>query len=204
MTSQVLVRPPGKSFVHALSEQRPRPHIDVTLALEQHAEYCDALRAAGLELIELPPDEEHPDACFVQDTAVVFGDLAVIARFGVKSRQGEQHAIRRALQPRKRLNEIRPPATLEGGDVLIVGSRVFVGLSKRTNRAGFAQLRDLLEPEGATIETLPVPESLHLLSDCTYLGQGVLLATNTRASLPAFDGLDTICVPPDEAYTANA
>jgi dimethylargininase len=204
MKPRAIVRPPGDNFARALSAQMPRPAINPDLARKQHSEYCAALRAAGLELTELPPDKDHPDACFVQDTAVIFDDLAVIARFGVESRQGEQHPIRQALMGRKRLREIRSPATLEGGDVLIVGSRVFVGLSARTSRAGFAQLRDLLELEGATVEALPVPAGLHLLSDCTYLGQGVLLATDSYADLPAFTGLDLIRVPPAEAQAANA
>jgi dimethylargininase len=202
--SRAIVRPPGASFAQALSGQQPRPVIDVALARRQHAGYCAALRSCGLELIELPPDEDHPDACFVQDTAVVYGDLALIARFGVESRQGEQDAVRRALQPHKRLIQLESPATLEGGDVLIVGSRLFVGLSARTNRAGFARLRDLLELEGASVETLPVPSGLHLLSGCTYLGRGVLLVTDDYAGLPAFAGLDLILVPPDEAPAANA
>lgn len=201
---KALVRPPGASFKHALGEQKPRPRIDVALAQEQHAEYCEVLRAAGLDLIELPPDEEHPEACFVRDAAVVFGTLAVIARFGVRSRQGEQDAICGALRGRKRLEEVRSPATLEGGDVLIVGSRVFVGLSPRTSRAGFAQLRDLLELEGATVEALPVPQGLHLLTGCSYLGRGVLLASDAYAEVSAFAGLQMVVVPSEEAYAANA
>jgi dimethylargininase len=201
---RAIVRPPGDSFARALSEQVPRPVVDVALARQQHAQYCAALRAAGVELVELPPDQDHPDACFVQDTAVVLGSLAVIARFGVESREGEQEAIRRVLRGHKRLVEIYPPATLEGGDVLSVGSRVFVGLSARTNRAGFAKLRDLLELEGASVEALTVLEGLHLLSGCTYLGRGVLLATDLYADLPAFGGLDVVCVPAVEARAANA
>ena len=118
--------------------------------------------------------------------------------------QGEEEAVRQALQSHVRLAAIQPPATLEGGDVLIIGQRLFVGLSARTSRAGFAQLRDLLELEGATVEALPVGDSLHLLSDCTYLGRGVLLATAGCAGLPAFAGLDIISVPAGEAYAANA
>jgi dimethylargininase len=201
---KAIVRPPGVSFAQAVSSQQPRPTIDVALARQQHGEYCAALRTAGLDLLELPPDERHPDACFVQDTAVVFGDLAVVARFGVESREGEQEAVRTAFQGHKRLAEIRPPATLEGGDVLIIGPRLFVGLSERTNRAGFTQLRDLLELEGGSVAALPVPESLHLLSDCTYLGRGVLLAKESVASLPIFAGLDVILIPADEGYAANA
>jgi dimethylargininase len=176
----------------------------VTLAREQHAAYCATLRAAGLELLELLPDDAYPDGPFVQDTAVVYGDMAVIARFGVESREGEQTAVRQALLGQKRLAEIQPPATLEGGDVLHIGRRVYAGLSARTNHAGFAQLRDWLEPEGATVLPLQVLEGLHLLSECTYLGQGVLLATDVYRELSAFSGLDVIRVPPHEAPAANA
>jgi dimethylargininase len=88
--------------------------------------------------------------------------------------------------------------------VLIVGSRVFVGLSARTNRAGFARLRDLLELEGATVEALAVRKGLHLMSGCSYVGRGVLLVTDTIADVPAFAGLELVRVPPEEAYAANA
>ncbi len=199
-----IVRPPGESFVHAISGQVPPPKIDVNLARRQHAEYCAALRATGLELILLPPDEAHPDACFVQDTAVIFQDLAIVGRFGVESRQGEEETIRRALHGHKRVVNLRAPALIEGGDVLILGTRVWVGLSARTNRSGYAQLRELLELEGATVDTLPVPSGLHLLSGCCTLGRGVLLATEIYASLPAFAGLDIITVPDGEAPAANA
>lgn len=201
---RALVRPPGDSFVRALSGQVPRPVIDAALAQNQHAEYCAALRTAGVQVLELPPDEAHPDACFVQDTAVIYGDLAVMAHLGAESRRGEEEPVRRALYGKVRLVAIQPPATLEGGDVLIVGQRLFVGLSARTNRSGFAQLRDLLEPEGVTIEALPVTGSLHLLSDCTYLGHGVLLASPRCAGLPAFAGLDMVRVPDSEIPAANA
>jgi dimethylargininase len=201
---KAIVRPPGESFLLAISEQVPRPRIDVGLARLQHAEYCAALRTAGLDLIVLPPDEEHPDACFVQDTAVIYNDLAVLGRFGVESRQGEQEGIRLALQERKRVVDLRTPATLEGGDVLRVGSRFFVGLSVRTNRAGYAQLRELLELEGAAVEALPVPTGLHLLSGCCYLGNSVLLATEVNAALPSLAGLDIITVSAEEASAANA
>lgn len=201
---KALVRPPGNSFRHALSSRQPPPAIDIELAQRQHAAYCTALRQAGLTLITLPPDEAHPDACFVQDTAVIYGQLAVLARLGAKSRRGEQAAVRDALAGHRRLAEIRPPATLEGGDVLVIGSRVFVGLSARTDAGGFAQLRDLLELEGASVHALEVSEGLHLLSHCTYLGRGVLLATDAYAGLPAFAGLDVVRVPPEEVAAANA
>jgi dimethylargininase len=201
---RALVRPPGDSFARAISARVPRPVIDVALARRQHAAYCAALRRTGVELIELPPDEAHPDACFVQDMAVIYRDLAVVARPGAESRRGEEEAVRQALTGHKRLAEIRAPATLEGGDVLVLGTRLFVGLSARTNHGGFAQLRDLLELEGATVKALEVPEGLHLLSGCTYLGLGMLLVSETYADLPAFAALQKVRVPPEEAPAANA
>ncbi len=203
---RALVRTPGDSFARAVSSQWPRPAIDVDLAREQHREYCAALQDAGVELIELPHDESHPDSCFVQDTAVVWNGVAVMARFGEASREGEQEVVEQTLRSlvTLRLFPTPAPATLEGGDVLVVGTRVVVGLSARTNRAGFFYLRDVLELEGATVEALSVPQGLHLLSGCTYLGQGVLLVTDLYAGLPTFAALELIRVPPEEAYAANA
>lgn len=203
---RAIVRPPSESYARALSAQQPRPAIDVARARRQHAEYCAALRAAGVELLELPPDESLPDACFVQDCAVIWGEVAIVARFGAASRQGEQNDVRQALRAQHtfKVSEIVPPGTLEGGDVLALGSRLVVGLSARTNRAGLAQLRDVLEIEGAVVDGLPVPEGLHLLSGITHVGQGTLLATDLYAELPIFSGLEVIRVPPAEAYAANA
>ena len=203
---RAIVRPPSESYAHALSAQQPRPAIDVGRARRQHAEYRAALRAAGVEVIELPPDERFPDSCFVQDCAVVWDKVAVVARFGAATRRGEQEAIRHALgaQPYRRVGEIRSPGTLEGGDVLVCGARLIVGLSARTNRAGLAQLRDVLELEGAVVDGLPVPEGLHLLSGITHLGHGMVLATDLYADLPIFGGLEVIPVPQAEAYAANA
>jgi dimethylargininase len=201
---RALVRPPGDSFAEALSRQVPRPPIDPGLAKTQHAEYLAALREASVEVVELPPDEDHPDACFVQDTAVVVGDLAFIARFGADSRQGEEEAIRDVLQRHKRLIEIEAPGRLEGRDVLVIGSRVYVGLSALTNRAAFFQLRDRLELEGASVEPVAVSRGLHLLTGCTYLGKGVLLAIEDYTGVPSLASLELISVPPDEAPAANA
>lgn len=203
---RAIVCPPGDSFIRAVSSQQPRPAIDVDLARRQHRAYCAALRAAGVELVELSSDESHPDSCFVQDTAVIWNGVAVLARFGVASREGEQEAVEQALKLSQALRVFSTPApaTLEGGDVLVVGNRVVVGLSARSNRAGFFHLRDVLELEGATVEALSVPEGLHLLSGCTYLGQGALLATDLYTGLATFAGLHVIRVPPEEAYAANA
>ncbi len=196
---RALVRPPGKSLADA-----SLPTLDAALARRQHAAYRQALREAGLAVDELPPAEDRLDACFVRNAALIFGTLAVMARFDPERHDHQQEAVRDALKTYRRPVEIRAPGTFSGGDVLVIGPRVFVGLSARTNRAGFAQLRDLLELEGAAVEALDVPGSGQLLSACSYLGHGVLLATDAFAGNPAFAGLDVICVPPDEAYAASA
>jgi len=201
--THALVRPPGRAFAEALTTQDPRPTIDVALAQEQHRVYAEVLRAVGLEVLVLKPDERHPDGCFVQDLAVIFGDLAVICRPGAPSRRGEEATVQEVLSAHKRIAQIEPPGTLEGGDVMRVGRRLFVGLSERTNRSGKAQLRDLVEPLGASVVPIPVEDGLHLMSACAYLGRGVLLAAGSRAGLPEFLGLDVIFVPQEEAYGAN-
>ncbi|MGQ9585705.1 MAG: dimethylarginine dimethylaminohydrolase family protein [Anaerolineae bacterium] len=201
--THAIVRPPGRRFVAALTKQKPPLPIDVDLARAQHEAYTQALRALGLEVWVLEPDERFPDGCFVQDLAVIYGSLAVVCRPGASSRQGEELAIAEALASHKQVVHIEAPGTLEGGDVLRVGQRLFVGLSRRTNRSGMAQLRRWVEPLGATVVPVPIEDGLHLMTGCAYVGKGMLLAAGSRAALPQFLGLDVIFVPPEEAYGAN-
>jgi dimethylargininase len=197
-----LVRPPGASFAQALSHSPAAP--DVRLAQAQHAEYCQALAAAGLAVEALPPNERYPDSCFVQDTAVVVGGRAVIGRLAAASRQGEEETVADRLASLFPADRIIPPGTLEGGDVLILPDRIIVGRSGRTNAAGVSQLVAALAPLGIPVYSVPVGSSLHLLTVMTYLGQNVLLAAED-ARLPAvLTDLDVVRVPPTEAYAANA
>ncbi|NLE76088.1 MAG: hypothetical protein GX605_04980 [Chloroflexi bacterium] len=201
--THALVRPPGARFAQALTSQTPRLPIDVARARSQHQAYVQALGALGLQVHPLAPDDDYPDACFVQDTAVVLGVLAVVCRLGAPSRQGEEAAVAQALASHLRLARIEPPGTLEGGDVLRVGRRLFVGLSGRSNRQGIAQLEALAAPLGLAVTAAPVGAGLHLLSGCTYLGRGMLLATGAQAALPQFLDLEILCVPHEEAWGAN-
>jgi dimethylargininase len=200
---RAVVRPPGASFAAALTTVRPRPTINVELAQEQHRAYVAALQAVGLEVQTLPADERYPDGCFVQDLAVVYEDLAVICRPGALTRRGEEQAVEDVLRGPMRIARVEAPGTLEGGDVLRVGQRFFVGLSERTNRAGLEQLRELIGPLGASVIPVMVEDGLHLMSCCSYVGHGQLLACGTCASLPQFLGLDVIIVPQEEAHSAN-
>ncbi|MCU0502299.1 MAG: arginine deiminase family protein [Anaerolineae bacterium] len=206
--THALVRPPGDSFAAAISSTHAA--IDVALAQAQHAEYCQALAAAGLLVEALPPDERFPDSCFMQDPAVVIGGRcatarrAVVGRPGAPSRQGEEDAVAAALTGRFPLTRLIPPATLEGGDVLILPDRVVVGQSGRTNAAGIAQLAVALSGTELPVYAAPVESYLHLLTAVTHIGQGILLAIEGWPLPAPLADLEVLRVPPEEAYAANS
>jgi dimethylargininase len=206
--THAVVRPPGDSFIAAISSTSAT--IDVALARDQHAAYCQTLAAAGLTVEMLPPDERFPDSCFMQDPAVVIGGRdattrrAIIGRPGAPSRQGEEVAVAAALARRFPLTRLIPPATLEGGDVLILPDRVVVGRSVRTNAAGIAQLAVALAGTGLPVYAAPVEPYLHLLTAVTHIGKGVLLAIEGWPLPPPLADLNVLRVPPEEAYAANS
>jgi dimethylargininase len=146
-----------------------REPIDYARAVEQHARYEEALIRAGCRVQRLPDAPDLPDSVFVEDTAVVFDDIAVIARPGAASRRGEPPAMAEALTPYRRLVFIEPPGTLDGGDVLVTPGRVFVGISGRTNAEGARQLASHIAASGYEVITVPVTGCLHLKSAVTLL-----------------------------------
>ena len=194
-----LVRPPGDSFASAISSTAAQ--IDVELAQRQHQAYREALNQAGVAVEVLPPDERYPDSCFMQDPALVIGGKAIIARPGAASRLGEEALVAPLLRTRFETVELTPPATLEGGDVLVLPDHVYVGRSSRTNAAGVEQLRAALAP--MPVDVIPVCGLLHLLSGVTYLGRQTLLAVDALAGSPEFAGMKVLVVPGEEAYACN-
>ncbi|MCP4249447.1 MAG: dimethylargininase [bacterium] len=185
-----------------------REVIDVGRAARQHGAYCACLERLGCEVVRLPAEADWPDSVFVEDAAVVVDELAVITRPGAASRRAETASIEAALRPYRPIRHLREPATLDGGDVLVVGRTIFVGLSARTNRAGLEQLGDLLGPHGYEVQGLPVTGCLHLKSACTCVGGNTLLINrnllDAEAVATAFAGLDLIDVPTNEPAAANA
>lgn len=200
--SHAIVRPPGDSFRRAISETGESP--DPLIALRQHAEYCQALKTAGLKLDILPPDERFPDSCFMQDPGLVIAGRAIVSRMGAPSRQGEEEALVQVLARRFPLDRIVFPATLEGGDVLVLPDGVYVGQTARTNQEGIDQLRKILLPVGLTVTGVRVRKYLHLLTGATYLGRGVFLAREDFCDDPFMSGRDAIRVPIEHAHAANA
>ena len=135
--TRALVRPPGVSFAGAISPSQTA--IDVALARAQHAVYCEAVQAAGLEVTVLPTDEAHPDSCFMQDPAMVIAGRVIVGRMAARSRQGEEEGAAEALALAGfGLHRIFAPGTLEGGDVQVLPDRVLVGETGRSNAAGIA------------------------------------------------------------------
>lgn len=181
-------------------EQQP---IDVARAAEQHHAYEDCLRSLGAEVIRLPDEPDLPDAVFVEDTAVVVDEVAVIPVMGAASRRPETKSVAAALAAYRPLRHLEAPATLDGGDVLRVGRRLFVGLTSRTNQAGIAQLAAHLAPFGYQVEAVEVTGCLHLKSACTTVGNNTLLINRAWIDVAPFAGFDLIDVPASEPGAAN-
>ena len=171
-----LVRRPGPRLADGLLTHLERTAVDTDLALAQWEGYVAALRGAGWRVVEVPPADSHPDAVFVEDTVVVHGDLAVLTRPGAPERRGEVAAVEPVLRELGlEVAHVEAPATLDGGDVLQVGPTVHVGVGGRTDAAGVAALRALLEPRGARVVPVPVERVLHLKSAVTALPDGTVL-----------------------------
>lgn len=201
---------------HALTRRIPTtfadatvmtPHagapIDVALAREQHATYVEALRGLGLAVTVLDADDAHPDCCFVEDTCVLAGDVALVTTPGAPSRRGEVPAIRAALPAGHRVEAMALPATLDGGDCLRTARRIYVGRTARTNAAGVTILREAFAPLGLTVVEVPVADALHLKCFATPLGNETLLLAEGWLAPATFDDQRVITIPAEEAYAAN-
>lgn len=184
------------------AQRRP---IDVNRAREQHRAYEALLAEQGWEVRQLPGSADFPDCVFIEDTAVVLDELAVLTRPGAESRRGELPPVAEALGPLRRIARIEPPATLDGGDVLRMDKYLYVGLSPRTNPQGVEQLRRLVEPLGYEVVAVPVHGSLHLKSAVTAIGpKELLMNVAPIGSLVAFADFTVIPVHPGEPHAANA
>lgn len=156
-----------------------RTPVDAELAVEQHARYVEALARAGWTITEAAPADELPDSAFVEDTVVVCDGLAVLARPGAPERRDEVAAAEEAVRRRGLdVARIEAPGTLDGGDVLQVGTTVYVGRGGRTNAEGIRQLRALLAPRGRTVVAVPLYDVLHLKSAVTALPDGTIVCAD--------------------------
>jgi dimethylargininase len=172
-----VTREPSASYTKCNLEFNERRDIDVELARRQHRDYVNALRDCGMQVVVLPAVEAFPDGCFVEDTAVILDDAALITHMGAETRNGEQRHVAECLAQWCELFTMRPPATLEGGDVLKIDRTIFVGRSRRTNEAGIEALEELAKPRGYHVHRVAVGQYLHLKTAVTYVGEDTLIVT---------------------------
>jgi len=204
MSRVAIVRAVSPSLASCELTHLAREPIDVARATAQHAAYVDALAAAGYRIEELPADDDMADSVFIEDTAIVFDELAIVARPGAESRRRETAAVAAALARYRELRTIEAPGTIDGGDVLVAGRQVFVGLSTRTNTSAVEQMRSVLAPFGYTVCAVQVGGVLHLKSAVTAIGERRLLANPAWIDAGAFRGFEMVAVDPDEPNAANA
>jgi dimethylargininase len=197
---RILVRRPSPRLAAGELTHLERVPVDAHLALEQWEGYVDAFRARGWEVATVAPADEHPDGVFVEDAVVMFGDLAVLTSPGAESRRGELDTVAPVVADLGvRTARIEPPGTLDGGDVLKVGSTVYVGRGTRTNHAGIEQLRDILGAQWDVI-AVPVTKALHLKSAVTALPDGTLIGREELVDDPgAFPNFQHVPEPEGNA-----
>jgi len=182
----------------------PRQPIDLAKASAQHKAYQDCLAELGVRIVSLPAEPELPDAVFVEDPVVVVDEVAVISIMGAPSRRPEARTLADTLSRYRPLKFLREPATLDGGDVLRIGRRVFAGLSQRTNRESVSQLRDLLQAFDYEVQPVEVRCCLHLKSACSYIGNDTVLINRAWIDAERFRGFELLDVPDEEPAAANA
>jgi dimethylargininase len=180
-----------------------RSAIDCERALQQHAAYCDALRDCGAEVRRLDVNRDLPDSAFIEDTAVVLDEVALIARPAAAARRDETVAIEMELRKYREIERVTAPATLEGGDVLQVGRVLLVGGSSRTSPAGAAALEAVARRFGYTVRTVPVRGCLHLKTACTALPDCRLLINPAWIDVAAVRSFEVVTVPAAEPFGAN-
>jgi len=203
MFTRAVLRRPGPNAAHGLTTSNLGPPVLKTLE-QQHRAYREVLEAIGLETVELDAEADFPDAYFVEDTAVVTPDIAVITRPGARDRRGEERTIEPVLARFRKIDRIRPPGILDGGDVLMINRHFFIGLSERTNVEGAAQLGAILERYGHTWETVPVGAGLHLKSSVNAVADDTLLLSENLRDLACFKPFRHIVVDPFEEYACNS
>jgi len=199
-----ITRAVSPSLVNCELSYISRRPIDLQTAQAQHRAYEQLLTKLGARLVSLPAEPLLPDSMFVEDPAIVLDELAVIFPLGTETRRQEAASLAKAISKFRKLEHVELPGTLEGGDVLRIGRKLFVGLSKRSNAEGIRQLAAILKPYHYEVLAVPVTGCLHLKSAVTSLGRNTLLANRSWFDPTPFSGYDWIDVDPPEPHAANA
>lgn len=197
------VRGVPDSFAAAVTGSPVDPPLSALLARQQHAAYVASLRDGGYRIVEVDSDEAYPDCCFIEDTAVVVGSHALVTRAGHPSRRGEGAAVAPGLADAVRIHPVVAPATIDGGDVLVVGRRVFVGLSGRTNRQGAEAVAAIAEPQGYVVAPVRVGSVLHLKSGLSALDDSTVIWHQRACDRSELVGVRVLEVGGEDPEAAN-
>ena len=206
MFKNVIVKTPCSKITDGITSAPELGKPDYELALKQHASYIEALKKCGVEVTVLPADENFPDSCFVEDTAVLTRKCAIITNPGAESRNREIESmipVIKKFYPEDCIEYIQAPGTLEGGDVMMVGDHFYVGKSARTNEEGIRQFIAILEKYGLTGSEVELKEVLHLKTGVNYIENNNMLVSGEFIEKPEFEKYNKIVIPEDEAYAAN-
>ena len=203
MFEKAIVRTPGKSMVNGISTAGLGiPNYE--LAFLQHAKYIEALAACGMEVTVLPADEKFPDSTFVEDVALLTPACAIITNPGADTRRGETAAMKDVLKNHyANIEEIHEPGNVEAGDIMMVGSHFYIGLSERTNKSGAEQMIGYLEKYGMSGFIVTLEEVLHLKTGVAYLEENNLLACGEFLTKEEFLKFNILEIDQDESYAAN-
>ena len=206
MFKNVIVRRPSKSMVEGITSAPELGKPDYDLAIKQHDDYIKALESCGVKVTVLEAMEEFPDSCFVEDTAVLTKNCAIISNPGAPTRQKESgymvDTIKKFYSDEK-IEYITAPGTMEGGDVMMVGNHFYIGLSARTNEEGCRQFIAALEKHGHTGSIVPLEKVLHLKTGLAYLENNNLLVAGEFVEKEEFAKFNKIEISEDESYSAN-
>ena len=206
MFKNVIVRKPAKSMINGITSAPELGKPDYELAVKQHDAYIEALKQCGVQVTELEALEEYPDACFVEDVAVLTRKCAIITNPGAPSRNGEKAYIAEVIRKfysEDQIAYIENPGTLEGGDVMMVGDHFYVGRSARTNAEGIRQFVDILERFGLSGSEVSLEKVLHLKTGVNYLENNTFLVSGEFIEKDEFKNSNLIIIPDEEAYAAN-
>jgi len=182
----------------------PRIEIDAEVASRQHQEYQTVLSSLGCEVVTVQTEPGLADSVFIEDTAIVLDEIAVLCRPGVESRQPEVAAVEGVLKGFRTIASIQPPGTLDGGDLLRVGKIIYAGLSTRSNQSGIEQLRSIVVDYGFSVQAVETTKCLHLKSAVSEVAPGTLLINSDWIDRSAFGDCELIDVDGEEPHAANA
>lgn len=204
MFKNAIVRKPAKSISSGITSSKELGEVDYLNTLNQHNEYIKALQKCGLKVEILDSKDDLPDSCFMEDVAICTKKFAIITNLAKNSRKQEIEGIREVLSKYyKNIEQIKPPATLEGGDVMMVGDHFYIGLSDRTNEQGAKQFIEILQKYNFSGSTIDLKKTLHLKTGITYIQNNTVLISGEFKNMSQFDKFDKIEIDEDEQYCAN-